>query len=67
MCFLIENRRLNCFKLDGIQEYEEKKKLRQVRRLEALQAADAQSTGLGRRSYHQKSPLDGAVYLSSKV
>ena len=65
MCFLIENRRLNCLKLDGIQESE--KKLKQVRRLEALQAADAQSTGLGRRSYHQKSPLDGAVYLSSKV
>ena len=36
---------------------------KQVGRLEALQLADTQSTGHGRRRRRQKLPLDGAVYL----
>ena len=55
--FLIENFSLNCFKEDRIQDYDKslyiyiyiffrEKYIQQVRRLEALQRADAQSTGL---------------------
>ena len=40
-----------------------KKIHKQVRRQEALQLADAQSTGLGWRACHRKLPLDGAVDL----
>ena len=36
---------------------------KQVGRLEALQLADAQSTGLGLRGRSRKLPLDGAVSL----
>ena len=74
--FLIENSCLNGFKVDRIQDYEKKEKKldlkyfyflikvhKQVRRLEALQLTDAQSTGLGWRGRGQKSPLDGAVDL----
>ena len=48
---LIENSCLNCLKVEKIQEYEEEEKNnlrkihKQVRRLEALQQSDAQSTG----------------------
>ena len=44
-------------------EFFDRKINKQVGKLEALQLADAQSTGLGRRGRRRKSPLDGAAYL----
>ena len=72
--FLIESSCLNYFKVDRIQDIEEKigfyffiffhrKIHKQFGRLEALQLADAQSTGLWRCGRRWKSPLDGAVSL----
>ena len=45
----------------------DKKIHKPVERIEALQLADAQSTGLGRRGHRRILALDGAVYLSSKI